>query len=127
MATALDIINRAARLISVLAEGESLTAQQSEDGLTALNDMVASWEHKGVAIGAPAWALNTTIPLPNNHLKALAYNLAVEIAPEYEKAVSELVMIGATEGLADLKKDYGMPQTMILDSAVRRYRRGSVF
>lgn len=43
MATALDIINRAMRLLGVAAAGESLSAAEASDGLTALNQMLDSW------------------------------------------------------------------------------------
>jgi len=44
--TALDIINRAARLIGVTFKSEVLTADEANDGLTALNDMLDSWSNE---------------------------------------------------------------------------------
>ena len=41
--TAGDQINRALRLLGVLAEGETPTAQMSQDALTAFDQMVDSW------------------------------------------------------------------------------------
>ena len=43
MATAGDQINRALRLLGVLAEGEVPSAETSQDALTALNQMIDSW------------------------------------------------------------------------------------
>lgn len=43
MATALDLINGALRLINVLAAGETLDSGSSNDALSAFNDMVDSW------------------------------------------------------------------------------------
>lgn len=43
MATAGDQINRALRLLGVLAEGETPSAATSQDALTALNQMIESW------------------------------------------------------------------------------------
>jgi hypothetical protein len=43
MATAQEIINSALRLIGVLAAGETASAEESSDSLTALNDMLSLW------------------------------------------------------------------------------------
>lgn len=43
MATAQDHINRALRLIGVLAAGETPTSTESNDSLTVLNDMLGLW------------------------------------------------------------------------------------
>ena len=44
MATAQTIIDRAARLVSGIASGESCTAAESADGLIALNAMLEAWQ-----------------------------------------------------------------------------------
>ncbi len=41
--TAGDQINRALRLLGVLAEGETSSAAVMQDSLTALNQMIESW------------------------------------------------------------------------------------
>lgn len=50
MATARDIINRSLKLIGVLAQGETATADQLTDGLDALNDMLDSWSTQNLMI-----------------------------------------------------------------------------
>lgn len=52
MATARDIITRTLRLIHVLDSGESPTADEANDGLTALNDMLDSMSVPGLYIYA---------------------------------------------------------------------------
>ena len=44
MSTALDIISSSLRLLGVLAEGETPSAAQGQDGLVVLNDMLDAWE-----------------------------------------------------------------------------------
>lgn len=48
--TAGDQINRALRLLGVLAEGETPSASVSQDALTALNQMIDSWNTERLSI-----------------------------------------------------------------------------
>jgi len=48
--TAGDQINRALRLIGVLAEGETPSASVSQDSLTALNQMIDSWNTERLSV-----------------------------------------------------------------------------
>lgn len=50
MATAGDIINGALRLLGVLAEGEVPSAETSQDALTAMNQMIDSWNTERLSI-----------------------------------------------------------------------------
>jgi len=52
MATAGDQINRALRLLGVLAEGETPSAETASDALTALNQMLDSWSTERLAVYA---------------------------------------------------------------------------
>ena len=86
MATALDVISRAMRLIGALSTGEVPSADEAKDGLISLKAMLGDWEGRGVRLGAVVdteFATADTIPVPVTHLQALAFNLAVVIAPEY--------------------------------------------
>ena len=65
MATALDSIKRAMRLIGVLSIGETPSDDESADGLTALNAMLDSFANDKQVIYAPsldviAWAPSTS-------------------------------------------------------------------
>lgn len=50
MATAGDIINGSLRLLGVLAEGETPSAETSQDALTAMNQMIDSWSVERLAV-----------------------------------------------------------------------------
>ena len=67
--TAGEQINRALRLIGVLAEGETPTAAMSEDSLMALNQMIESWNTERLSVFAtidqivnwPVGSINETL------------------------------------------------------------------
>lgn len=217
MATAQTIIDRALRLIGAIASGESPTTAESNDGLTALNAMISSWQTEKLNVYAfvdtaftlvatdasytvgPAgnfaltprpskienvyvrandidypvelidkdkwlsipdktsdsdiaiyayyeptlatgtlqlwpvpntayslhivtWTtlaelstLGTTITLPQGYERALAYNLAMEIAPEYQLPVPPTVMSIAIESKANIKRANIRPSLAIPD------------
>ena len=50
MATAGDIINGSLRLIGVLAEGETPSADTSQDALVAMNQMIDSWNTERLSV-----------------------------------------------------------------------------
>jgi hypothetical protein len=50
LTTAGDQINRALRLLGVLAEGETTSAAVSQDALTALNQMIESWNTERLSV-----------------------------------------------------------------------------
>lgn len=217
MATAQTIIDRALRLIGAIASGESPTTAESNDGLTALNAMISSWQTEKLYVyafvdtaltltptdasytvgpsgnfnltprppkieqcfvrannidypvelidkarwyGIPdktstsdiplyayyeptlatgtlqlwpvpttanslhiiTWttlaelaALGTTITLPQGYERALAYNLAMEVASEYEKAVPDSVARIAMESKATIKRANIRPSLAVPD------------
>ena len=50
MATARDQINGALRLIGMLAEGETPSAETSQDALSAMNQMIDSWNTERLSV-----------------------------------------------------------------------------
>ena len=67
--TAGEQINRALRLLGVLAEGETPTAAMSQDSLMALNQMIESWNTERLSVFAtidqivnwPTGSINETL------------------------------------------------------------------
>lgn len=50
MTTAGDLINGSLRLLGVLAEGETPSAEMSQDALTAMNQMIDSWNTERLSV-----------------------------------------------------------------------------
>lgn len=103
MATAQDVINRALAKIGVRAAESPLTAAETQDGLDALNDMLAAWENSGVTLGfLPVEKVSDTIRVPRHSLAAIKANLALIIAPEYGRVVNPALAVEARDSLNDL-------------------------
>lgn len=221
MATARDIVTRSLKLIGVVADGETPTAQELSDGLGSLNDMLDSWSNDNViipyhtieefsltagksrySIGSSGdfdtirpieinkisykdssgfeifldkltvekWAevriksiessiqncfyventyphdyinfypvpnstnsiviysqkplmsfsdLNTELTLPPGYSKAIRYNLAIEVAPEYGKEPNVFVLNGSSDSLKKIKNKNRRPRYIKQDLAVR--------
>lgn len=81
MATNLDVITAAYQLANIINEREILSATRSVSGLTLMNDMFSDWEEDGIELGYyPQTSLAGTIPIEDNKLRGVKYNLARGIA-----------------------------------------------
>lgn len=106
MATNLETIERALRLLGVVDSEEELTGPRADDGLKAMNEMLLRWEANNLPLGFTAQtSLAATIPVPDEALSAVAYNLAVELAPEYQVMPSQIVGDRANAGYRALLND----------------------
>ena len=79
--TAGEQINRALRLLGVLAEGETPTAAMSQDSLMALNQMIESWNTERLSVLPPSIRSSTGPPAPSTKPLALAAPWCVLTAP----------------------------------------------
>ena len=116
MATALDVIKRAMRMIGELAAetGEAPSAAAAEQALATLNSMLAGWENKGIRLGIDTLALTTTVPVPPSHDDAIAFGLAVNMAAEFGQDPPPAVAGRAAEEFAALQAAYThAPQTVV--------------
>lgn len=105
MATNLDVITRALRIANIIREGEVPPAATSEEGLEALNDMMADWEANGIELGYfPQTSLSATIPVEDKDLRGIKYNLALEITASLATQLTSTAVDIATESKARLEK-----------------------
>ena len=122
MATAGDIVNRALRIINIAGVGQAISAEEMQEGLAALRDMMASWELEGVRLGAfvgTDLTTTTTIPLPASHMDAIQALLAKRLSPEYGRAPDPILMERAGNGWAALQAAYLQVPVCTVDPALR--------
>lgn len=77
----------------------------------AVNIVLYSWK----PLGSFA-TVNSVISLPPGYAKALRYNLAMELAPEYGKEPSQVVAMGAAESKENIKRMNVKPLYLGVDS-----------
>lgn len=63
--------------------------------------------------------ITTQVSLPPGYERALKYALALELAPEYGKAISELTMALAVDSKADIKRMNYRPHYLQVDQELR--------
>ena len=110
MATASQIIRRALRLIGVMDASQALTANDAQDCLETLNAMLAEWHE--AQIGLPDYSLSSitdTLATDAADREAIAYQLAVRVAPEYGLDIPQAVGVMAESTMARLRLRYFQP------------------
>lgn len=83
MATALDLIRRAYRKLGVAAADEPLTADQTLEGLDALNAMMHGLALLGVDVAHVDLTIGDVFALPPEFHEGVVYMLAGRLASDY--------------------------------------------
>ena len=97
MATALEVITGAVVLLGVRAAESPLEPNEAEDGLVALNDMLNEWNLEDIDIGFETIDdVQDELFVDTGTEGAIKSNLAVYIAPEYGRIVSDALALRAS-------------------------------
>lgn len=120
MSTVSDIVRRAMKLATVLDDEETPEASELSDGVDSLNDLLSSWMDEGISICNGGLVASDTFPVDGKEARAVKFNLAVEIAPEYGKVLDPLVVNTASELLTWLRTKYVKVDTMDFDPTFKR-------
>lgn len=119
MATMRDIVNGAATRLRKTRAGRALPPTDFADILEALNDMMGSWEGKGININwSGALTENDTFPLDLKHEAGVKAMLAVRVSEDFGKAVGAVLARDAQDGWNAIMADYDLPDQIRVDEAL---------
>lgn len=127
MTTVAKLVARSLRLIQIIDPSQSVDDQDMETGIEALNAMMQRWEADLLSLGWSAVANpSDVLPIPVEAEQAVAYALAVILAPEYGVTPLPAVTQLANNGLNDLLRDQAVatPIRPILDCPMPRNWNG---
>jgi hypothetical protein len=106
MATVGNIIKRALGKLNAFDSGEALPSADSSDAIDNLNTMMTRWEADGLASGWVNVANpSDDMPTPPELDGAIVWNLAIELAPDYDMEPSQVVVNRAGIYMAALERD----------------------
>lgn len=121
MTTVSKIVARSLRLIQVIDPTQTVKPQDMETAIEGLNAMMQRWEADLLSLGwSPVASPQDVMPIPVEAEQAVAYCLAVILAPEYGVAPLPAVTQLANSGFADLLRDQAVatPILPILDAPI---------
>ncbi len=99
MATGQTVIDRATSLLQIRESGKSFVdddANGNADAFKAFQQLIAEWGEDNVMNIPQPTLVTDTLDIPAGTERALAYNLAVEIAPEFG-AEPTMVVLGISK------------------------------
>jgi hypothetical protein len=87
MATARQIVARAFQKAHIVARGETPATEQNEAAIETLNDMLEEWRDNGVDFALGVLGLDDEVTVDGGAMRAIVYNLAVELANDEHAAI----------------------------------------
>ena len=120
MATANDLIAKAFTKAGIRAAETALEADEVQDGLDELNNMLAEWQGLYQLGGSPVADVSDEVRIPRYADSAVIYSLAVRLAPEFSRPVSPALAATASTAFKNMLNnkviigDVDMPSTLPL-------------
>ena len=120
--TVTEVVTGALQLLEIRTAESPIEANEAEDGLTALNDMMNEWNVDGINVGYESLDnVEDRLHVKLGAVGAIKANLAVYIAPEYGKSVSAALALRAKTSKRSLRgaiklNDAEFPDTLPIGS-----------
>lgn len=125
MATANDIINRAASRVNMLAGGEALSATDAANLLQLLNDMMAGFGPMGIRyVHTATLTATATVNMPDEQIRNLILMFCSEVADEFGLAISAKLAEAINQAKLELQAAYLHINPAVPDRALRVRRPG---
>lgn len=121
MTTANELVTSAMRLVGAYGVDEAPSAEDASAVLSALNQMLAGWATEGIDLEHSTLELGDTLPYPDDHLRGIRYNLALEIGPEFGAQIRRDVAATAHATKRALRAIYAQPPKLRADRALHPY------
>lgn len=104
MATAAQVVKASLQKILVQASEADIEASEAQDFIFSMNNFMLDLDAKGVTLGYTEVSdLGDNITIPTGALRGLIYNMAVEMAPEFNGTVTQTVAAIAQSGLTTMR------------------------
>lgn len=103
--TASTVIRDALQEILVQASEQPITAAEGQDAMRLLNRMMAAWKSDGIDLSYTAVdSLNDSITVVDGAIDAIVLNLAIKLAPQYDRPVSQALYMNAQNAMNAVRK-----------------------
>jgi len=117
MPTVTEIVTGALQLLEIRTAESAITADEAEDGLTALNDMMNEWNVDGINIGYETLDdVEDEVFVTLGSIGAIKSNLAIYIAPEYGRIVTPGLEVRALRSKRSLRASIPLNQSQYPDT-----------
>ena len=99
-----QIVAASLRKLSLLNSTSNATDIEINDGIEVLNDMLAEWQYDGIDLGTKTITKDAASNLPDWSLSGVKSALAVRIATEYNRPITESLAAEATKSVTQLQE-----------------------
>ena len=128
MATVAQVLK--ASLQKILVQGSESDLQQSEyeDAIFTMNNLMLGLDADGIRLGyTEVSSLGEDVTIPTGALRGLIFNLAIDLAPEYNGQVTAALVNAAEQGMETMRKlgvsigSSALPSTLPIGSGNEGY------
>ena len=124
MATAGDIVNRAARRIGMLANEETLSAAEMTNALQGLNDMLFAFGPAGIRYVHSTLGQTDTLNVPDEQVRNVMLMFCKDLADDQTLPLSASLLSDIMNAKQELQAAYLVINPAVPDRALRRRRAG---
>ncbi len=115
--TVTQVVRGALLLLGVKPSESAITSEEAEDGLNSLNEMMNEWNVNGLNVGYETLdSVDDILYVELGAIGAIKANLAVYIAPEYDRAVSPELQRRADRSVRSLRGSLSLSRLEFPDS-----------